>query len=71
MINRSDTWEQDVCGALYEAILERMIVTYMLNALVKTGIKRPMKNGIIEHLKARQASCNQRISLTVRDIDRQ
>lgn len=70
-MQRPENWEQETMGALFECILNRMIVTYMLNELVKTGVKRPMKTGIMEHLKQRQAQYNHQIVQIMREIDRQ
>lgn len=65
-----DTWEDENLAKLYEAILSRMIYTYMLNELVKTGIKTPMKDGILERLRREQKTCNLTILTLVRRIDR-
>lgn len=56
---------------LYEAVLQRFIVTAMINELLKTGIKRPMKDGVILHLKARQLEYTRQIEAIKREVDRQ
>lgn len=70
-VNNPDNWEQDTMGALYEALLERMVVTYMINELLKSGVKNSMKTGVLEHLRARQIAANNRIAAIVREVDRQ
>jgi len=64
------SWQEQQLDSLYNAILQRMIFTYMLNELVKSGIKTPMKDGIIEILRAKQKACNLIITNTVRRVDR-
>lgn len=64
-------WEEQTMNALYTAVMQRMIITYMINELLKTGVKTPMKTGVLDHLKQRQQQANDRIRFLVRDVDRQ
>lgn len=65
-----DTWQSDQLGTLYDAILKRMVFTYMLNELVKSGVKTDLKTGMIEFLRKQQQQQNLIITNTVRRIDR-
>jgi len=63
-------WQEQQLDTLYNAVLQRMIFTYMLNELVKSGIKTPMKDGIVAILREKQKTCNLIITNTVRRVDR-
>lgn len=70
-LSHPENWETETMAVLYQAILERFIVTAMINELLRTGVKRPMKTGVLEHLKARQAAYNKQILAIQREVDRQ
>jgi hypothetical protein len=67
---KAQNWEEQQLAELYEAVMQRMVITYCLNELVKTGIKTGLKDGVIEHLRAAQKQANFRIVAVVRRIDR-
>lgn len=67
---RGDNWQDKQLSALYNAILERMVFTYMLNELVKSGVKTPMKDGIIVEIRLMQKQRNFVIRSIVNRIDR-
>lgn len=67
---KGDNWQDKQLSALYNAILERMVFTYMLNELVKSGVKTPMKEGIIVALREMQKQRNFVIRSVVNRIDR-
>lgn len=63
-------WEDEQLAKLYDAVLSRMVITYCLNELVKSGVKTPLKAGMIEKLREMQKQRNFVITNTVRRIDR-
>ncbi len=63
-------WEDRQLAALYDAVLQRMITTYILNELVKSGVKTPLKDGILDKLRGVQKQQNFIITSVVRRIDR-
>lgn len=63
-------WEDEQLATLYEAIEKRMIITYCLNELVKSGVKTPLKDGVLQKLRTWQKMQNLVITNTVRRIDR-
>lgn len=65
-----DTWEVEQLDALYWAITRRMVYTYMLNELLKSGIKTPFKDGMVHKIRNMQAAANLQITNCVRRIDK-
>lgn len=63
-------WQQQQLAQLYEAILNRMVITYCLNELVKSGVKTPLKDGVLDMLRQQQKQANFTITTVVRRIDR-
>ena len=64
------TWETTQLETLYNAVLNRMVITYCLNELVKSGVRTPMKDGVVARLRRQQQQENLIITNTVRRIDR-
>lgn len=63
-------WQDEQLAKLYDAVLSRMVITYCLNELVKSGIKTPLKDGLLAKLRDMQKQRNLVITNTVRRIDR-
>jgi len=67
---KGQSWQDIQLSALFAAVLERMVITYMLNELVKSGVKTPLKDGIIQACRDMQKQRNFQITAIVRRIDR-
>jgi len=67
---KTDNWDDQQLAKLYDAVLQRMVITYCLNELVKSGIKTPLKEGMLQKLRDAQKQQNFLITATVRRIDR-
>lgn len=68
--NGRENWQRSQLALLYDAILARMVITYCLNELVKSGVKTPLKDGVLAALRQQQQQQNLIITNTVRRIDR-
>lgn len=63
-------WQDEQLAKLYDAVLSRMVITYCLNELVKSGVKTPLKDGLLAKLREMQNQRNLTIKNVVRRIDR-
>lgn len=70
MTETTPNWQEEVVDGLKNALFQRWIITMVINETLKTGVKTPMKDGVILNLKAQQLYYTKQIEGLKRKLDR-